>query len=65
MSFVEEEEEEYNPNNNYCVHCGLNMGNMNDRQLCGKTFCYGRLKVLNNAKVVHFISMNYLLMIQE
>jgi hypothetical protein len=49
MSFVEEGE-------NYCVQCGVNMGPMNDRQLCGRTFCYGRCKILieANKEVIHF-----------
>lgn len=61
MSLVEEEEE-YNPNNNYCVHCGLNMGDANDRQLCGKTFCYERIDVLSKAsdkKVISFEIKDY------
>lgn len=48
MSFFEEEEEgEDDANNNYCVQCGMNMGYENNRQLCGKTFCYELCKVLN------------------
>lgn len=25
---------------NLCVECGVDMGYMNPRQYCGKTFCY-------------------------
>ena len=31
----------YNPKTNswHCLECGVNMGNNNPRQLCGKTYC--------------------------
>jgi hypothetical protein len=25
---------------NFCIVCGINMGDNNPRQLCGKTYCY-------------------------
>lgn len=27
---------------NRCLECGSDMGIMNPRQLCGKTYCYGK-----------------------
>lgn len=32
----------YNPKtgSNHCTLCGIDMGPMNPRQLCGKIFCY-------------------------
>lgn len=35
---------------NCCVSCGADMGDNNDRQLCGKTVCYERRNVLSNAR---------------
>ena len=38
MSFWNEDNQ---TGENVCVRCGVAMGVANDRQLCGKTVCYG------------------------
>ncbi len=34
---------------NLCVECGVDMGYMNPRQYCGKTFCYNSTKNEKNS----------------
>jgi len=34
---------------NLCIECGTDLGYMNPRQLCGKTFCYE--KILNKKNI--------------
>ena len=35
-------EPESEPEKNYCVECGVNMGSNNHRQLCGKWRCHNQ-----------------------
>lgn len=43
---INEFQKEYEDSNlkNLCVECGIDMGYMNPRQYCGKTFCYNKVK---------------------
>ena len=36
----EKPEPEPEPSANRCLQCGIDMGDCNSRQFCGKTYCY-------------------------
>lgn len=36
---------------NLCIECGIDLGYMNPRQLCGKIFCYNNIEELSDNKI--------------
>lgn len=45
IKHIEQIQKEYEESviKNLCIECGIDMGYMNPRQYCGKTFCYNSI----------------------